>query len=204
MPRQNKFSFFFLIVCLSFGLVAAAETKGRSPIAKVRAAIERIKPFSVLFVQQVFDEDQLEIEESGEIIFKDPKTLKWTYLEPERKIFLLKGDEYRFYDEENLQLTVGKVKDKRGQWIWQLLFSDEIDRYVKVDARLRKITIKNEKDGLDVEIFLNSRYLPEKALQDDPSGARLVYLFREYKEKVKITPGTFELEVPGEVDVVIE
>ncbi len=173
-------------------------------IEKVRESIERIKPFKVKFVQQVFDEDQMEIEESGEIIFKDQKTLKWTYLKPDYKVFLLEGDEYKFYDRENEQLTIGKVTEKNRQWIWQLLFAEEMAGYIKTDEAHKRIYIENEADNLAVEIVIDSAFLPIKAIQKDPSGALLIYLFKDYREKIKIADNTFDLKIPAGVEIITE
>jgi outer membrane lipoprotein-sorting protein len=173
-------------------------------IEKVRDSIERIKPFKVKFVQQVFDEDQMEIEESGEIIFKDQKTLKWTYLKPGYKVFLLKGDESKFYDRENEQLTIGKVKEKNRQWLWQLLFANEMAEYIKTDDEQKRIYIKDESDNLDIEIAINNDFLPIKAIQKDPSGAVLIYFFKDYREKIKITDSTFDLKIPAGVEIITE
>jgi outer membrane lipoprotein-sorting protein len=192
-----------------FWLIVTAGVTGRSKttptlITEVRNSIDRIKPFKVNFTQQVFDEGQLEIEESGEIVFKDKKTLKWTYLDPDYKVFLLIGDDYKFYDRDNEQLTIGKVTDKNRQWLWQLLFSQEMVDYIKTDDSSRKVYIKNETDNLDIEIEINSEYLPVKAIQKDPAGVTLVYHFKDYKKRLTITEEIFTLEVPEGVDVVTE
>jgi len=175
-----------------------------SLLKNVRDSINRIKPFKVDFVQQVYDEDQLEIEESGEVIYLDQDKLKWTYLEPDFKVFLLEKDTYKFYDQENEQLTIGQVKEKNRQWIWQLLFSDKIGDSIKVDESKKIIHIKDDKEAMDIEIQVDQGFLPVKAVQNDPSGARLVYLFKNYKERIAISDEEFNLKVPEDVDVVME
>lgn len=194
---------FFFCLMAAIGITGVSKTTP-SFINEVRNSIDRIKPFKVNFTQQVFDEDQLEIEESGEIVFIDRKTLKWTYLDPDYKVFLLIGDDYKFYDQDNEQLTIGRVTEKNRQWLWQLLFSQEMVDYIKTDNRSRKVYIKNETDNLDIEIEINSEYLPVKAIQKDPSGVIIVYHFKDYKKRITITDEMFTLEVPEGVDVVRE
>jgi outer membrane lipoprotein-sorting protein len=194
--------FFFCSIVLP-GYPEALETDSYL-IDKVRDSIDRIKPFKVAFTQQVFDEDQLEIEESGEIVFKDQKTLKWTYLDPDYKVFILMGDDYKFYDRDNEQLTIGKIKDKNRQWLWQLLFSKEMAGYIKPDNKNMKVYLKNEPDKLDIEIEIDNEFLPVKAIQKDPSGVIMVYHFKDYMKKIKITDQIFKLEVPEDTDVVTE
>jgi len=194
------------------GITAAKET-----IKTVRDSLNQLKPFKVNFTQQVYADEQLEIEESGEIIFKNDQLLKWTYLDPDYKVFLLEGDNYRFYDEDNQQLMMGKIKDRSQQWIWQMLFSDDIFRdylvNVKWDKTRKKIHIKNNPAArtgdsidiaIDIEIIIDDDSLPITLIQADPSGARIVYHFKEYKPKIKIADDTFRLKVPDDVEIIRE
>lgn len=180
-------------------------------LKKVRHALNRIRPFHVRFVQQVYSEAQPDvdaapdIEESGEILFKDDRHLKWTYLKPDLKVFLLEDENYKFYDEDNEQLTVGKLKDRGGQWIWQLFFSDDISRYTRVGETGKIMFIKKDDPGepLNVEIHLSKKYLPVKVIQQDRgTGARMVYIFTDYKENVEIPDNAFELKVPEDVEII--
>jgi outer membrane lipoprotein-sorting protein len=181
-------------------------------IKKVRLALNRIKPFQIQFVQQVYideqhDADIADIEESGEILFKNHQHLKWTYLKPDFKVFLLQQDDYKFYDEENEQLTIGKIKDRSQQWIWQLFFSDDILQYTyeRVNGAQQKIYIKKEdaEQPLDIEIRLNKDFLPVQVIQEDPNtGVRMIFYFKDYKEKIKIPKDAFELNVPEDVEII--
>lgn len=174
-------------------------------IKKVREALNRIKPFQTSFIQQVYSDEQIDIEESGEILFKDDQHLKWTYVKPDFKVFLLIKNLYKFYDEENEQLTIGEINDRSQQWIWQLFFSDEILQYTRVDETLKKIYIKKNdpEQPLDIEIRLNNEYLPVQVIQVDPnSGARMIFYFKDYKGNIKIPEDAFLLKVPEDVDVI--
>jgi len=183
--------------CLIFG-------QNQSLLVRVRSAVYAIKPFKVKFVQQVFIDDELEIEESGEILFKNSKVLKWTYTNPEYKIFLLQENEFRFYDKENNQLTIGKISENNQQWIWQLLFSDKISPFIKCDKIQRKIFIKNKEEDMNFEILVDKNLLLKQVIQYDSSGAKYIYFFKEYKKKVKIGKKDFELELPIDVDIIDE
>jgi outer membrane lipoprotein carrier protein len=176
-------------------------------IEKIRSSIDRIKPFKVSFVQQVLGEgDQVDLEESGEIIFKDHRLLKWTYLEPDLKVFLLKNDEYRFYDEDNEQLFIGKVGDGNSQWIWRLLFSDDIFNYAysKGKENQYEIIIKNDEESLDIEITVDKEFLPVELNQLDPSGARVKFFFKKYRSKIGLPADAFQLTIPEGVEVIDE
>jgi outer membrane lipoprotein-sorting protein len=175
-------------------------------IKEIRHSLNRIKPFKVCFVQQVYSEENakmpVDLEESGEILFKNDQQLKWTYLEPDYKVFLLEGDDYQFYDEDNEQLILGKIKGRSQQWIWQLLFSDDIFRYARWDEARKEIHIKSDRDSIDMEIIINSDSLPVKVVQTDLSGARMVYYFKDYRQRIFIPEDAFRLKVPEGVDIV--
>lgn len=184
-------------------------------IELVRDSLNRIKPFRVNFIQQVYTDEQLDIEESGEIIFKNDRLLKWMYLEPDYKVFILEENNYQFYDEDNEQLIIGKIKDRSQLWIWQLVFSNDTSRYYHVtrDKNHKKIRIRHNPDtnsgdapdiNNDIEIIINDGYLPIQVIQKDPSGARIVYMFEEYKSKIKIPGDAFRLNVPENVEIIRE
>jgi outer membrane lipoprotein-sorting protein len=199
----------------NFDFQASGNPTAKETIKIVRDSLNRIKPFKVNFVQQVYTDEQKDIEESGEIIFKNDQLLKWTYLDPDYKVFLLEGDNYQFYDEDNQQLIMGKIKDRSRQWMWQILFSNDIfhDYIVAWDKAHKRIHIKNNPNSrtgdtgditINIEIIINDDFLPITLIQDDPSGARIVYHFKEYKPKIKI-PGTmFRLSVPDDVEIIRE
>ena len=208
-PFLRRGAFFFgLILLLSIGTASGVEWNGsQSLVKKVRLALNRIKPFQTRFVQQVYIDEQLDIEESGEILFKDDQHLKWTYLKPDFKIFLLQKENYKFYDEENEQLTIGKIKKRSQQWIWQLFFSDEILQYTyeRVNGVDKKIFIKREdaEQPLNIEIRLNKDFLPVQVIQEDRNtGVRMIFYFKDYKEKIKMPKDAFELKVPGDVEII--
>lgn len=171
-------------------------------IQDTRQAISRIKPFRVNFVQQVVIDGEMEIEESGEILFQDISRLKWTYLDPEFKVFVMEGNAYRFYDRENNQLIKGEVTQKNQQWIWQLLFSEEATGSLRVDEKKRIIYFRDDAEDLDIEIILDEGLLPRKAIQQDPTGVQYLYFFSGYREKVPVTGQDFELDLPADVEII--
>lgn len=184
------------------------EINAEARVKKVRENLDRIKPFQLQFVQQVYTDNELDIEESGEILFKDEHHLKWTYLKPNFKVFILQDDHYKFYDEENEQITIGKIKDHGQQWLWQLFFSEDFLRYSYTKgSEKKKIFIKKEstEEPLDIEISLNNDYLPVQVIQQDPNtNTRMIFYFKDYKEKIIIAGDAFELNVPKNVEIIEE
>ena len=115
---------------------------------------------------------------------------------------------------------MGKLKDRSQQWVWQLLFSDRLlqDSHLAWDETRKIIHIKNAPgsppgpadgaDGsdmkVDIEVTVDDDSLPVKVLQHDPSGARIVYYFKEYQPRLEISADTFRLEVPEDTEIIRE
>ena len=124
----------------------------------------------------------------------------------------MEEDNYQFYDEDNEQLIIGKIKDKSQQWIWQLLFSDDLTRssHLSWDEIHRRIHIKYNPSAhstdmnIDIELTLNVDFLPVKVLQKDSSGARIVYYFLEYTPHINIPADAFQLKVPEDIEIIRE
>jgi len=171
-------------------------------LQQVRTAIQSAQPFRVDFVQEVFLEGEKELSESGTILYRDVSLLKWTYTDPEYKVFLLQGRRYRFYEKASNQLIIGRIQDKDQQWIWQILFSKEIDNAVRTVEAERTLFIRDTDGGLDLEVTLGGDGLPQRVVQRDEMGATTVYVFTHYRRRVNIERGAFELDLPADVEVV--
>jgi len=96
-----------------------------------------------------------------------------------------------------------------------MLFSDDIfrDYQVNWDQTQKRIRIENNPGSrtgdtvdtaIDIEIITDSDSLPVTLIQGDPSGARIVYQFRDYKPKIQIPGDTFRLKVPEDVEIIRE
>ncbi len=198
----------FFLICSNF--IYPADRFTVETIKKVRESLNRIKPFRVDFVQQVASESKhnaaIDLEESGDILFKNDQQLRWVYLKPDYKVFLLEGDKYRFYDQDNEQITIGRIKDRSHQWIWQLLFSDDVFRFASAKEKEKpvKIRIKNDAESLNVEISVTQDFLPSQVIQVDPSGARMIYYFKNYHPNVAIPDNAFQLNVPNDVETIYD
>jgi len=173
-------------------------------LEKVRSALRASQPFRVVFVQQVFIADQKEIEESGEIIFIDHQHLRWNYLVPEKKIFLLQGDAYQFLLAEEGQLLRGRIGRQNEQLIWQILFDDRVDRPVTIDKKETVITIQGREDDFfsQLEVHVNRRYLPERVVQTDVAGLKTIYQFSHYQERLPLKSAALRFDIPAGVEII--
>ncbi len=169
---------------------------------KVRKKIDSIKPFKVKFLNQVINDSVLEIEEKGVMTFRDKGKIKWEYLEPDHKIWILSDDSYEYYDIEDEQVTRGKLTKKTQLWIFQLLYTKELIENINIDTEGRQIHFLNEEEGADFRIYLSEKLLPSKIIQKDPTGVEIVYIFSEYKTNITLPSDYFQLKIKGEVDII--
>lgn len=196
------------VACL--GLLAALALPlsggGEELMRGVRAAILSSQPFRVGFVQQVFIDGELELEESGVIVFAHRRLIKWEYLDPESKIFILQDDRYRFYDRENNQLLRGRVGAGGERLIWDLLLAERPGGAVRWDAATRTVFLSvpgREGDQL-LKVLIGADFLPQRVEQADESGVTTVYRFHDYRRRLALATGEFDLDLPADVDVVEE
>ncbi len=201
MPSIKRLLSTALLICGLFPAVWSATL-----LTEVRAAIKQAQPFRVNFTQQVYIDDEKEIEESGFILFQNQQKLRWEYSRPEKKVFILEDDRYQFYQPENRQLLRGRVKEQREELLWQILNSDSAHFQYTLDERQRCIMIRslNGNEPITMEIFVNAANLPERVIRTDTSGVRQVFIFKSYSRHQTFPAGAFLLEIPKGTEIVDE
>jgi outer membrane lipoprotein-sorting protein len=178
-------------------------------LQRVRAAILQSQPFRVDFVQQVFVDEEMTLKESGVVVFADREHVKWQYLDPEFKVFILEKDRYRFYDRETNQLLRGRLGERDRQLVWDLLLSDQPGGSASWDAARRTIRLRlDDGSGADgpreLKIFVGADLLPQRLEQAAENGVTTVYVFRNYRRRVALPAGEFDLDLPADVEVIEE
>lgn len=175
-------------------------------LQRLRDKIIHSQPFKTDFIQQVFIDEEKTLEESGTIIFADRTLMKWQYLDPAVKTFILKDGRYSFYDRENNQLMRGRIGARSEQLIWELLFSDKPGNASSWDAQQRTIRLRLDgENGIqEIKIKVGSDYLPERVEQTAVNDVTTVYLFRNYHSRIRLAAGEFDLVLPGDVEIIEE
>jgi outer membrane lipoprotein-sorting protein len=175
-------------------------------LKQVRARILGSQPFRVDFVQQVYVDEEMTIQESGVIVFAGRDRVKWQYLDPTPKTFILENGGYRFYDPENKQLLRGRVGARNEQLIWELLFSDRPGDASSWDARTRtiRLSLAGENGAQELEITVGADLLPARVRQTAAGEVTTVYIFKNYRSRVRLAAGEFELDLPPDVEIVDE
>lgn len=193
--HKKKLSIFFLLI-LGFYLYS------NNVIKNIKTSITNVSPFKVKFTQQVLIDNEKEVEEKGYIIFKNIKTLKWVYNNPELKVFLLKDNMYYYYNKEENQLKRGKISKYDKTSIWRIFFSEKGFKYISNEKGLIKIIDKEE--GIEYEVRYDNSFLPIEVIQNDNSGIIYKYFFYDFKKKIGIENSEFELKLPKDVEIVTE
>lgn len=171
-------------------------------LTKIRNNLNRIKPFKVNFINRVISDSTVDIEENGVMTFRDSEKIKWEYIEPDHKVWILSGDSYEYYDKEDEQITRGRLAKKTQLWIFQLLYEKDLSENLNIDVKSRQIEFLNKDEGADFKIFFTKDLLPYKVIQKDPTGVDIVYLFSDYKPNLRLPADEFKLKTTGEVDII--
>jgi len=175
-------------------------------LEQVRAKITGSQPFKADFVQQVFIDGEMSLEESGFIFFVDRAHVKWQYLRPEFKTFILENGSYRFYDRENNQLTKGHIGSRNEQLIWDLLFSQKPGQISRWEERTRTMLLRvDDPSGWqELKIKIGRDLLPERVEQTSANEVTTVYLFKKYLTRITPDAGEFVLNLPATVEIIEE
>jgi len=209
VPLKSRL-FFAAIWLLALLLIPAATSPSRAGsddfLMQVRARILLSQPFRVDFVQQVYVDEEMVVQESGVIVFADRNRVKWQYLDPTPKTFILDKGGYRFHDPENNQLLRGRVGERGEQLIWELLFSDRPGNASSWDAGRRTIRLRldGEKGVQELEITVGADLLPARVRQTAAGEVTTVYIFKNYRSRVALGAGEFDLDLPADVEIIDE
>lgn len=200
--RHLFFSCLWLFVSLFFHLGA----NDTAFLKQVRARILSCQPFRVDFVQQVYIDEEMTIQESGVIVFADRDRVKWQYLDPTPKTFILENGGYRFFDPENKQLLRGRVGARGEQLIWELLFSDRPGNASRWNSKTRTITLSlaGENGVQELEITVGADLLPARVRQTAVNEVTTVYVFKNYRSRVALGSREFDLDLPPDVEIIDE
>jgi len=194
------------VSCWLLAALALSQKGADNFLQTVRERIIRSQPFKADFVQQVYIDEEKTLEESGTITFASRSRVKWQYLDPEAKTFILENGRYSFYDRENNQLLRGRIGARSEQLIWELLFSDRPGNASSWDARQRTIRLRldGENGVQELKIKVGADYLPERVEQTAVNEVSTVYLFRNYRSRIALAPGEFDLALPADVEIIEE
>jgi len=155
------------------------------------------------------------LEEEGKVYFQKPDLMKWQYQNPEKKIFLLKGNKILFYDQEENELIEDMGEDEQYETeILDLLSGKKglLEQY-KVEknpfptddkkAYQLKLSPKTGEDGTFILLEINEKtWLIQKAVFFDWAGNKTEFHFNKTKININFPKDTFELDLPEDVEII--
>jgi outer membrane lipoprotein-sorting protein len=195
-----------ILLCIFLLLFFSSMLPADTFLQQMRAKIISSQPFKTDFVQQVFIDSEMTLEESGFIVFVNRGQVKWQYLRPDFKTFILENGRYRFYDKENNQLFNGRIDPKNEQLIWDLLFSEKPGQVSRWEERTRTILLSvDEGSGpQELKIKVGNNFLPERVEQTSADEVTTIYIFKNYLTSITIGSKDFALNLPPTVEIIEE
>lgn len=80
-------------------------------VAGLQARYGRLKSMSADFTQVYRDKAGRKLTENGFLILKRPGKMRWEYLQPEKKLFVVDGKQVYFYVPGERQVTITPIKE---------------------------------------------------------------------------------------------
>lgn len=154
----------------------------------------------------------------GELYFHRPNQVRWEYLEPDRKIFVITEDRYLAYypalkraEEVPIKKFIGRRLFRfigLGQSIDELAQSFDFSLEPKTDiegTRLLVLTPRKKKVRermMEMRIWVDlTTYLPRKVQYAETDGDSTVLTFHALRPNVDVATSRFRLDLPKDVVV---
>ncbi len=157
-----------------------------------------IKSFKAEF-EQIYDYGSGEkIREKGLIYFNKPSLFRWEYTEPERKIFIVKGDEFFTYLPEDGIIQKEKITDNMVN-VLSILTEGKLSEFFDLKEKecpphsCVLLYPKERKEFNYIEIRYSEREIKEVSIKFDNSENRII--LKKLKKNIIIPSDIFSLEV---------
>lgn len=187
-------------------------------IEKLEFKLKSIKSLKADFEQIYYSTSvSTPLKEKGMFYFKKPSFMRWDYLAPEEKTFLYFQGEFIFYLPEDNQVIKSKhSKEKFESEILSILtgqgeirknYQVELAEFIKSQPENWLVKLKpfQEREFSFILLEIEKRsWLIERAMFFDWAGNKTEFLFSNIKENIAISPDLFVLNLPPDVEVIIE
>lgn len=187
--------------------------------SRLQAHYETIRDFSAEFVH-TYEGGVLrrQVSERGVVLVKKPGMMRWTYQEPEEKLFVSDGEHMYSYVPADEQVMVTRLPDDdvastpilflvgRGNLVRD--FEAAIDRDVQIDQgevalRLTPRAPSAEYDSLTLVVDRETMAL-RQLITRDAQGGRSTFVFTNLDENVGAADSEFTFTPPRGTDVITE
>jgi outer membrane lipoprotein-sorting protein len=184
--------------------------------ANLEKTLRSLRSLQVRFDQLYFSPSVPEpLHERGQLYLRKPDQMRWQYKDPQEKVFLYAGGLVQMYLPEEKQLTRSRIppeayeSDILGIFLGAKSFRD---LYVIEDARFPtdtagvhqvKLTPRQEGDYSHILLEVDGRtWLLRRVIFFEWAGNRREFQFTAIRTNASLPPGTFELKVPPETEVI--
>ena len=198
-----------LILAISVGVPAAAETPAEALLRGVEERNQRTADLTARFVQS-YRSGMLghEIVESGSVSVKRPGRMRWEYEEPEVKTFVADGQSFYFYVPADRQVLVQSQAGQRGVAVTLLSGGGSLSAEFQAElpagseGRLRLTPREPDPDVREVLVDVGpaGEILAIEVL--DVQSNRSRYEFHDTKINVGLPESLFSFDIPEGVEVI--
>lgn len=210
-----------LLLVLAAAAAGARQTPNRPPAVDVARQIQRsyesIRDFSADFVHSytggVLGQ---QVTERGNLVIKKPWKMRWTYTNPEKKLFVSDGIKLYSYIPQDKQVYISSVSigDETSTPTLFLAGKGNITRDFVVtwaevaqaprDSYALKLTpIRKERDYDWLILVVDQRSLQVRMLvTTDRQGGQSTFSFSNLKENINVPDREFTFQIPHGVEVI--
>lgn len=209
---------FFVIIGFVSGAMAqdAAPPPAAELAKRIQARYAKIQDFSADFVH-TYEGGVLRrtVQERGTVLIKKPGKMRWSYRDPERKLFVSDGQKVYAYIPADRQVIVSKLPagdeaSTPGLFLTGKgdLLRDFVVAYPHVaplkDTYTLQLTPKSREPEYELLLLtVDSRTLALRGLvAHDHQGGRSAFVFSNLKENIRPSDREFVFEMPKGVEVV--
>jgi len=184
---------------------------------RVESKLRSFETFQAEFEQFYYSSTvSVPLHEKGKLFFKKPGLMKWVYLDPEEKVFLIKDDVFWDYNKEEEQLIKYDITGEGQDTEVIALLSGRMNLLETYEISYSPFPTENEhskqirltpKDEeyagsfLLLEIDEKTRLIL-KIISFDWSGNKTEFHFKKIKTNISLPAGTFDLKVPPGTDII--
>jgi len=195
----------------------AAQSSTATVIANLENKLKSINSLEADF-RQIYmpTAESRGLEEKGHLYLQKPDLMRWDYLSPERKSFLLKGELFLSYFFEDKQvyrqpLTEEEVKGSilgllSGKANLLELYSAQVLSSLSDDATL-VLRLEPHQKGEIEQVLLEidqRRWLIQKLSFLETTGSRQEFYFSRFQLNRRLPSSTFTIPVPPDWEVIDE
>jgi len=218
MARLHSMSLLPILVVFA----SAAAPAGDHPLApEVRSLVERMQgfyektqDFTADFRQEyLYKSFGRTVVSTGTVAFQKPAKMRWEYLTPSKRSFVLSGDRVYSLDPEAQTLTKAALPTSQLSasvtFLWgrgKLSDEFEISRTECKECLGTLLTLVPKKPDArfrEVQLDIDPRTAQvRRSIVIDPDGSRNAITFSSLRQNVKLPPETFQLTPPPGTQVI--